>query len=126
MSSCGDNLSKKQIISLVVENEAFLTECVNNGGADQALELYGVQSVDTARDGAYIVFDCGGSGFGSSTNYCGFYYSPDDIPQLAGHMTSEDSLTTDGSGYGYRQPDGDNRYYTERIVNNWFYFEAHY
>ena len=61
------------------------------------------------EDGA-IYFYCGGSGFGSATNYYGFYYSFSGDPQYLFH----------------NYPDRDDRYYTQIILDNFFYYEEHY
>ena len=70
-------------------------------------------------------FYCGGSGLVPSSSYYGFYYSPDDLP-LAVDVTLTENLGPEGDGFGWGEPDGDNRYYTERIMKNWYYYESHY
>ena len=119
-----DALSKDQIISLVQDHHDFLLRCITDDDPDRAKEVAGVQSVRIKKN-EYVEFYCGGSGLVPSSSYYGFYYSPDDIP-LAVDVTLTDNLGPRGNGFGWEEPGGDNRYYTERIMENWYYYESHY
>lgn len=119
-----DALSKDQVFFLVQENHDFLLQCITDNDSDRAKEVTGIQSVRIEKD-AYVEFYCGGSGLVPSSNYYGFYYSPDDIP-LAVDVTLTENLNPQGDGFGWEEPDGDNWYYTERIMENWYYYESHY
>lgn len=119
-----DALSKDQIFSLVQDHHDFLLRCITDNDSDRAKEVTGIQSVRIEKD-VYVEFYCGGSGLVPSSSYYGFYYSPDDLP-LAVDVTLTENLRPVGDGFGWEEPDGDNRYYTERIMANWYYYESHY
>ncbi|MBQ7455279.1 MAG: hypothetical protein IJS53_02445 [Clostridia bacterium] len=131
LTGCADHLSKSDIFALVREKEAFLLRCVAEDQPDQATQLAGVRYVYRASGGAYIRFDCGGAGFGPATSYYGFYYSPGDLPLTVNvDVTQTENLVPDGDGFLWMErwadPGGDNVYYTERIMERWYYFESHY
>ncbi len=122
-----DALSKDQIFSLVQEHHDFLFRCITDNDPDRAKEVTGIQEIHVEKD-AYVEFYCGGSGLVPSSSYYGFYYSPDDLP-LAVDVTVTENLRPEGNGFGWKQSgglDGDNWYYTERIMENWYYYESHY
>lgn len=54
-------------------------------------------------------------------NERGFYYSANDTP--VSFQASGYPLTVDGAGWNWEDPYG-NHGFTERILNNWFWFEA--
>ena len=122
-----DALSKDQIFSLVQDHHDFLLQCITDTDPDRAKEVSGIQSVHIEKD-VYVEFYCGGSGLVPSSSYYGFYYSPDDLP-LAVDVTQTENLKAEGNGFGWKEPGGlggDNWYYTERIMENWYYYESHY
>jgi len=121
-----DNLSKKQIFSLVNKNHELLNECIGSNDFSEIKQLKGVKEV-TFENGVLDIY-CGGSGFGSATNYYGFYYSPSNKPLVVwcGHISENNSLLPDGKGYSLKKPNDDNWYYTERIRENFFYYESHF
>lgn len=60
---------------------------------------------------------------GAGDTYRGFYYSPDDVP-LAFQNTTV-SLVPAGTKEGWIwTAEGDNRGWTYRLTEKWFYFEA--
>ncbi len=120
-----DYLDKSQIFSAVQENQAMLQECVLGNDPEQAKQIKGVQSVRYDADEDYYEFYCGGAGIVPASSYYGFYYSPQDAP-LAVDATQTENLSPVQDGYGWRETKGDNSYYTERIMENWYYYESHY
>lgn len=75
------------------------------------------------EDKVCVEFHGGASGFGSETSYYGFYYSPEDeLIALHGH---EAEFTADGTGWRWIG-DGDNGGYVEKVLDNWYYFEANF
>ena len=62
-------------------------------------------------------------GIAPSGHCKGFYYSPDDIP--IGYQGRKTEFITDGDRWCY-QYEGDNAGFTERICDNWFWFEMKY
>lgn len=69
-----------------------------------------------------IDFSVRKSGLVSSGTYCGFYFSPEDVPTGIGG--SRVALTPEKNGWGWREPDGDNRQYIEKICDHWYWYEA--
>ena len=73
---------------------------------------------------AYIEFYCGGSGIAPSGTYVGFYYTPDGKMAVIGESPSfVQKLIPCGDGFEWREMNGDNRYYTEQIGGNFWYYE---
>lgn len=71
-----------------------------------------------------VQFDTWAFGLAPSSRHYGFYYSLNDEPIL--YLGQEYELTPDGDGWSWQQPDSDNRGYTEKIINNWYYYEMHF
>lgn len=63
-------------------------------------------------------------GIGSSTNYEGFYYSPNDNP--LGFQGNQVNFIPSESGWMWKESDGDNWEYTEKILECWYWFEIHF
>ena len=123
-----DRASKEDIFAYVRENEAALLESINK---DDFLTIRTstriIQLIDDDDIGkGFVDFDCGGSGFGSATSYCGFYYSDDDNMTEIWCAPSGVSLSKSGSGYEWHEENGDNTYYTENICGHFYYYEASY
>ena len=132
MMTSSDNLSKQQIFTLVQGNHEYLQECVDAKDYERAETISGIKSVRSSswpEDGFYVEFFCGGAGIVPASSYYGFYYSPGDIP-LAVDATQTKNLRPDGNGFGWQEKwersDGDNSYYTERIMECWYYYESHF
>ncbi len=125
LSSCADNLSKKEIISLVESNPTFLQQCVDESDIERALDIEGIKKIYENKRKEYIKFYCGGAGLVPSSSYYGFYYSPANKP-IAVEVTETNNLIPKGDGWGWKEPDGDNIYYTERIMDCWYYYESHF
>ena len=119
-----DDISKEAIINLVHKNYDLLMETAQSGDYDRALQLPGIKSVYAKDANEYIDYYCGGYGFASATGYVGFYYSPSNT--AIGIYADTDALVFDGNGYGWKEVDGDNSYYTEKILDFLFYYEANF
>ena len=121
-----DNLSKKQIFSLVNKNQEMLNDCIDSKDFSEIKQLKGVKEVNFENDVLDVY--CGGSGFGSATNYYGFYYSPPNKPLVVwcGHVSESKRLSPESNGYSIRNSNDDNWYYTEKIRENFFYYESHF
>ena len=132
MIELGDNsLSKLEIFDLVNENYGIIQEDIKENNFEDTLKIKGVQDVLNEDEDKWNVleFECGGRGFGSGTSYYGFYYSPDDSPYApfgGSTFCKSEELIMDGKGYSCKEEKGDNRYYTERIRENFYYYEAHF
>ena len=84
---------------------------------------------EISRHDGGVSFFCGGSGFGSSTSYYGFYYSFDGAPKdywCGTSFGSSELLKPDGVGFSIKYSNDDNCYYTEKIMDNFYYYEAHF
>lgn len=80
--------------------------------------LRGIHSVHAQRES--LVFVTEQTGIAPAGTVAGFYYSPEDvpIPYEKGHALREENSIWRWQGRG------DNRGWTGRIIENWFYFEA--
>ena len=122
-----DSLTRKEIFNLVNENYAAILKDIEEENFAATLSINGVKEV-YYHDECLDIY-CGGRGMGSATSYYGFYYSPDDLPKTcwAGSIFGEiANLKTEGNGFSIRNPNDDNWYYTEKIRDNFYYYEAHF
>lgn len=122
-----DSLSKKEIFKLVNDNYSIILDDIKEKDFSDTEKLKGVKEVDS--DTEIIDVYCGGTGIGSATSYYGFYYSPDGLPKDSWCGTSFGSpemLKPDGDGFSIKHSNGDNCYYTEKIRDNFYYYEAHF
>ncbi len=127
-SACTQNLTdKERIVTLFEQNEMLITDAVQTGDFEKVRQIKGIQNVYISEQYNYIDFECGGSGFGPSTHYYGFYFSPeDDLTAWNGGACPVQELIVDGEGYSWQEIDGDNRYYVEKIGDHFYYYEAHF
>ena len=118
-----DSADKDEVFDFVSENEEELLKAIETGDYS-AFENQGfIKDIDA--DEKVVDFSCGGAGVGSGTSYVGFYYTPDnDMTAVWCAPSSASSLTPSGSGFAWQEPNGDNRYYTEHICGNFYYYEA--
>ncbi len=127
-SMISDNLSKKEIFELVNENYSIIIEDVSENDFTDTKKIKGVKEVYSDTD--VIDVYCGGSGIGSATSYYGFYYSPDGLPRDAwcgsNFGRTPDELIPEGKGFAIKNSNDDNYYYTEKIKDNFYYYEAHF
>lgn len=108
--------------------DKFIVSNIENDIFQQVLNISGVMDIAkyTMRENNRfsVFFSCGGEGFGSATSYYGFYYTSDNRPAGCDGMNYE--LLQNPKGWSWTQDNSDNTYYTERIIDNWFYYEEHY
>ena len=89
------------------------------GGEAAWDELEGVLEV-RVYNGGIIKFMCAAEGIVTSSVEAGFYYSPDGAPAYVGWYPNI-RLAEDGDGWSWS--DGtDNRYFTQRICENFYYY----
>lgn len=118
-----DRANKDEVIKFVCENETELLEAVESGDFSAFEDQGIIKEIDT--NDTVVDFYCGGAGMGAGTIYVGFYYTADDdMNALWCAPPSGSSLTATGDGYEWQEPNGDNRYYTEHICGNFYYYEA--
>lgn len=130
MPGCGiaigdDRTDKEDIFEFVCEMEEQLRNAIDEGDFS-AFEnqgfIKGIHVEETA-----VEFNCGGAGFGPETAYIGFYFTPDDdMTAVWCAPSSADLLTPYEDGFEWKEEKGDNRYYTQRICENFYYYEASY
>ena len=127
-SMISDNLSKKEIFDLVNENYSIILEDIRENDFTDTEKINGVKEVYSDTD--VIDVYCGGTGIGSATSYYGFYYSSDDLPKDAwcgsNFGRTSDELKPEGDGFVIEYSNSDNCYYTEKIRDNFYYYEAHF
>lgn len=71
-------------------------------------------------DTPVVEFTVSSLGIVPSSRYKGFYYSPDDVP--IGYQGVKTELLQNGSRWEYSYG-GDNTGFTEKICDNWYWFE---
>ena len=127
-----DRASKEDIFAYVKENEAELLDAINK---DDFLTIRTstriIQLIDDDEIGrGFVDFDCGGSGFGSETSYCGFFYSADNDMTERRQLPFGEEFKESGDGYlweeSWNNQYGDNTYYVENICTHFYYYEEFY
>ncbi len=120
-----DRADKDEIFAFVSENEEALREAVESKDYSDFENKGIVQDINP--DEECIEFSCGGAGMGPSTAYTGFYYTPNnDMSAVWCAPPSEDFLKKSGNGYAWEESGTDNRYYTEKICENFYYYESEF
>ena len=122
LSACMDRPSKEDIGRLVRENENTLRMSIENNDYEAALEIPGIREMEHRKGIPF--FYCGGAGFGPSTAYFGFYYAENDQP--LNFMPAYELTPLDEGWQARQEHPGDNRYYTEQILPQFFYLEEFY
>lgn len=118
-----DSADKGEVFDFVSENEEELLKAIEAGDYS-AFENQGfIKRIYTEE--TVVDFSCGGAGFGPNTSYVGFFYTPDnDMTAVWCAPPSAGVLYPSGDGYEWQESNGDNRYYTEHICGNFYYYEA--
>ena len=121
-STCGPFLVNQTMITGYVKLNAEELE-VTAQEAGYAVQKDGAIRIRRAQNRPDMVeFDCWGWGLAPSSTYIGFYYSENDEPIPFQGVLQQ--LTESGSGWAWQEPESDNHGYTEKIMDNWYYFEA--
>ena len=117
---------KNEIIELINKNQIEISDAIKNNNFENIEKIKGIEGITVEEN--YIDFDCGGKGVGSATSYYGFYYSEDNAINVKENIEypKGETLQQDGKGYSWNEPDGDNRFYVEKIIDGFFYYESHY
>ena len=125
LAGCGGRDSAKaEVFELVEENCSTIEEACVQLDIEALEQIEGITKVDV-KDG-YVLVYCTGGGIAPSSQEHGFYYAPDGLPVAVfdGQILCDPAdLTPDGDGYVYRDS-GYNRFYTECITGNLFYYSA--
>ena len=123
LAACGliPNYREQVLGTFEVQKELILEKIGKHIAGDEVIwdDLEGVREVSTYHDGI-IKFMCVAEGIMTSGVEAGFYYSPDDTPAYVGWYPNI-KLAEDGNGWSWS--DGtDNRYFTQRICENFYYY----
>ena len=123
LAACGliPNYREQVFETFESQKELIVEKIEDHLAGDEATwdELEGVREV-SIYNGGIIKFMCVAEGIVTSGVEAGFYYSPDDAPAYVGWYPNI-KLAEDGNGWSWS--DGtDNRYYTERICENFYYY----
>ena len=114
---------KEQIFDTVNDNaQTILTDIEEHNFAD-SMNIGKIEDVTVLEQG--IDFYCGGKGIAPSSQDYGFYYTEDDLPKAiwCGVKYCDDSLLVE-DGDGYSTDYQHNYYYTEKIRDNFYYYEV--
>ncbi|MBQ8287408.1 MAG: hypothetical protein IJX76_01395 [Clostridia bacterium] len=113
-------LNKSEIFDLVEANRELILNSTQSGEYDDVLALHTYISDATAGEG-WVDFYCGGHGLSVSGVDYGFYYSETDEPLPVHSWGGWLELKPDGDGWSC---DSSDRYYTEKICDHLYYYEA--
>lgn len=121
LGSCSSDVNRRVICRYVLEHQQELEERIESGNLDGI----GPPVLEADDRETCIEFECGGSGFGPETAYWGFFYTPsDDIHAVWCAPPRGSTISPEGEGQRWREPDGDNEFYVEHIVGHFYYYEA--
>ena len=135
ISNGNDSVPKDEICEYVSKHitqlSSFPYELYRETAEDEATEKRFIQNAlgkDTIVKNVYrygdgiIEFYCGGTGIVTSSTYCGFYFSENDVPNALEFSNSAQFEQTSEGVYEWRSEDRQKAFYTERIQTNWFYY----
>ena len=115
-------LSKKEIFKVVNTHKEELLDCAKSGDFTSLAEIDPSIDATALKDGI-VDFYCGGKGLSVSGVDYGFYYSPENLPTTCHNFDNlglHGSLTPEGKGFVATN------YYTEKICDNFFYYESYF
>lgn len=116
---------KNDIFRLVEDHKDVFLADISAKEFSASLALEGVESVNALEN--CVNFYCGGHGISASSHEYGFYYSFDDQPLGVWEdfeFCSDEEMTKDGDGFSADFQH--NGYYTEKICDNFYYYELHF
>lgn len=119
------NSEKRKIKTIVNSNLDVLSESVDNNNYNKAHKIEGIEKIRPyylGDNNEFVDFYCYGSGLAPSSIYYGFYYANPDEP--TGFQATRVELESDGHGWKWEESNGDKYYYTEKIVDHRYYYEA--
>lgn len=105
------------------ELEAFARELIINSSRDTKTTYKNWKVSYWAHTGS-VEFEIAAFGLVPSSKYSGFYYSWHDCP-LGAHGYAV-TFTEQEDGWYWQERNGDNRQYTKRMAEHWFWYEMHY
>ena len=120
-----DKSPKEHIFEMVNNNAQTLISDIDRQEFSESMAIRGIEDVSII--GESVDFYCGGKGIAPSSQDYGFYYTEDDLPKAiwCGVKYCDDSLLVE-DGDGYSTDYQHNYYYTEKIRDNFYYYEAQF
>ena len=120
-----DKSIKEQIFEIVNDNAQTILADIEEQDFTDSMSVGKIEDVGVLEQG--VDFYCGGKGIAPSSQDYGFYYTEDDLPKAiwCGVKYCDDSLLIE-DGEGYSTDYQYNYYYTEKIRDNFYYYEAHF
>lgn len=120
-----DKSIKEQIFEIVNDNTHTILADIEEQNFADSMSIGKIEDISVLEQG--IDFYCGGKGIAPSSQDYGFYYTEDDLPKAiwCGSKYCDDSLLVE-DGDGYSTDFQHNYYYTEKIRDNFYYYEAHF
>ena len=120
-----DKSPKEHIFEMVNNNAQILISDIDRKDFSESMTIRGIEDVSVI--GESVDFYCGGKGIAPSSQDYGFYYTEDDLPKAiwCGVKYCDDSLLVE-DGNGYSTDYQHNYYYTEKIRDNFYYYEAQF
>lgn len=118
-----NSASKSAVISYVQNNKSELETYIRDMDTSENMDtaIYNNWDVSCYPNSGMVEFLVSTKGFGASSTYYGFYYSPQNIPM--GYQEQNVELLKNETGWQWSEPNSDNQYYTEKITDNWYWFE---
>ncbi len=101
----------------------YVCETMGNCGDGEQLR-YGPWKVTYRETKHMMEFRTWSWGVGSEAVHRGFYYSPHDLP--LDYQGRDISFVQEEQGWSWKNTSGDGWEYTERITDNWFWYETNY
>lgn len=114
-----ENPSIKGLFTGGLLDEQYKQTPIENKTLEKLFLNIGVEQI-TIFD-KYIEFSLGGVG---STYYCGAVCTDDGNP--VGFDGSDMQIVADGRGWSWQEVNGNNKYYTEKIIDNWYFYEMRF
>lgn len=134
LTGCSEEVNQQELINEYVKsNELVLTKIVNKINSEDEFDEEniikelpkGIRISNVYKSEQYNYIRLGvDEGFTSFSHYYGFYYSPENEAQTIMALPGE--KTEFKNGYRVQEPGNEDWYYTEKIVDNFYFYEAHY
>ncbi len=133
LTGCGEDVNQQELINeYVKDNEKKLVEVLSEIDLEKELDQKDI--ISQMPKGIKIVHAYNANksciefgideGKTTSSHYYGFYYTPLNKPLAAG--IEDKRLKEDGEGYRIQESGKKDWYYTEKIVDNFYFYEDHY
>jgi len=105
--------------------EAYAERLMEQTEEDIESDRYGLWKVTCYKEKTMVEFSVGGSGLVFNSRYWGFYYSPDDTHRaFQGCDIPMKAESADETIASWEEENTDNGGKSERLLENWFWYEA--